>query len=253
MRTWVALAALSVGVWLAGAAWADGCFFGRSAPPVEPNQAALLYLDQGQETMVLQVRYQGDGTEDFGWVVPVPARPTFSEASKDLFPELARYTRPRLARQQEWTLTKGRSMGAVMQGGVRVVEETQVGAYKITVLSADAPGALEKWLQDHQYHLPDHARPILAEYIRKKWFFVATQIDPGAVAAPVLNQMRQAGYTITRLETMPEELAEQVVRQAEMGSCQVHRFSQQTSPHGTLGQGGSGRRRPTWSICATGR
>jgi hypothetical protein len=58
--------------------WADGKFYSyEEIPPEIPYQRALLAFAGGQETMVLQSKYQvtASQTASVGWVVPVPSVP----------------------------------------------------------------------------------------------------------------------------------------------------------------------------------
>ncbi|UCC67850.1 MAG: DUF2330 domain-containing protein, partial [Armatimonadota bacterium] len=147
---------------LCSGAWADGTFFSAADDVREPNQKALLWLDGGRETLILQVKYKA-AAGDFGWVVPVPGRPKLETAPTELFLELARITRP-----SGTSVVRGR--GGIRQGiqaeaGVTVVEELEVGPYEATVLAASDPEALARWLRSAGYKMPEGAGEVLETYV----------------------------------------------------------------------------------------
>jgi len=168
---------------------ADGCFV---APPFvwnkakdinEPTQKAILVFAAGHEDLILQVKYNGP-VRAFGWLVPVPSRPTVQAGSMECFYELSRYTQehwePRLVAADQ---TRGRSVTPMSAAAgpppppVQVIEIKTVGAYEVAVLSAAEPGSLEKWLADNQFAFPKDKASVIDDYIRRHWYFVAVKID----------------------------------------------------------------------------
>ena len=88
----------------AGSARADGKMYWReNVPPSIPYQRAVIFFQDGVETLVLQSKYQMPGPGEaapIGWVVPVPAVPELASVSADhaasIFDDLARSTAPRV-------------------------------------------------------------------------------------------------------------------------------------------------------------
>ncbi len=86
---------LAAGFWLARA---DGKVF---APPEAkaqvriPSQSALLSWSNGIETLAIETRFIGQGT-NFAWVVPLPAVPEIREATRGLFPTLREQFQPKV-------------------------------------------------------------------------------------------------------------------------------------------------------------
>ena len=148
----------------------------------EPAQKAIIVYDAGQEDLVLQVKYEGP-LDQFGWLVPVPERPTVRRGSMKCFYELSRFTQ----RQQQlrlWKRSRAASYGtddpsASGPPPVNVVETETVGAYDIAVLSAKDSGALEKWLDDNHFYIPPDKSNVLDAYIQMHWYFVAVKINLG--------------------------------------------------------------------------
>ena len=183
------LLGLLYGMASASIARADGCFV---APPFvwdkhrdinEPTQKAILLYDSGQEDMILQVKYDGP-VDQFGWLVPVPSKPSVQPGSMESFYALSRYT------QEHWEPSTPTTRGEAMDnasalgsaGGpppepVKVVEIKTVGAYEVAVLSATEPGSLENWLTANQFSFPKEKADVIDEYVSNHWYFVAIKID----------------------------------------------------------------------------
>jgi len=178
---------LTTGGFAPGTVRADGCFV---APPFvwdkakdinEPTQKAILVYADGHEDLILQVKYQGP-VEEFGWLVPVPDRPTVQPGSLQCFYELSRYT------QEHWeprpmsaTMGMSDASPALAGGGppppVQVIEIKTVGAYEVAVLSASTPGSLEDWLAANQFAFPKAKAAVIDDYVRRHWYFVAIKIN----------------------------------------------------------------------------
>lgn len=77
----------------------DGKFFPEKVykvPPSIPSQRALLIYKDGVETLVIESALQGEG-KNFGWVIPVPAKPTeFAKASAGFLDTLSLNLQPKI-------------------------------------------------------------------------------------------------------------------------------------------------------------
>lgn len=61
--------------------------------------------------------------------------------------------------------------------GVTVEKEVVVGSYAVSVLRADAPDDLDKWLRDNGFSpLPKEAEPVVADYIGHGWCFCVARV-----------------------------------------------------------------------------
>jgi len=169
----------------AAAALADGAFVWRKGVDLhEPQQKAVLYWHAGREVMVLQVKYEGPA-EDFGWVVPLPARPEV-EAIKPAdspFAELSRYTQVR----DRWGL---RGMAPPDDEAVTVLDRKIAGVYDVAVLAATDAGALSAWLEKHGFAFPRERQDVLDHYVRKGWVYAAMRIDPKQLAGDEVKKLR---------------------------------------------------------------
>jgi hypothetical protein len=190
---------------------ADGAFAkGPSAAYrklAEPNQKAFLMMDGGTETLILQVKYEGE-VEDFGWIVPVPSRPKTKPGTGRLFFELALLTTPLQA-----SSGKGGKGGMGGSGaGVYVVEHALVGPYDATVLAATDPNALAGWLRQHDYMLPGGAEDVLKSYVDRDWYYVALRIR---VKRDLLPKLRRIDPGVRSLDQAPERLAGHIIALTE--------------------------------------
>jgi len=71
--------------------------------------------------------------------------------------------------------------------GITIKAAKRVGSYDVTVLSAEAPGALGEWLETNGFAaLGDEDRAVVADYIAKKWCFFAAKLarEEGGEAIP---------------------------------------------------------------------
>jgi hypothetical protein len=83
---------------------ADGKVFARVGPdPTMPDQQALIHFDGRVQTLAIETRFEGEGT-DFAWVVPLPSIPEISAATTGLFPTLRAVFAPELADPSEGPL-----------------------------------------------------------------------------------------------------------------------------------------------------
>ena len=62
---------------------------------------------------------------------------------------------------------------------VEVISQEVVGPYETVIVRSDKPKALESWLRDHGYALPDSILPIIEAYTKEKLDFVALRLRPG--------------------------------------------------------------------------
>jgi len=183
-------------------AQADGCFVWHKGVDLhEPQQKAVLYWLRGREVMILQVKYEGPA-EEFGWVVPVPARPQVEalEPEDSPFAELSLYTQRRL----RWGL-KGGGVAAEKET-VTVLERKVAGVFDVAVLAAGDAGALAGWLQKHGFAFPPERQDVLDHYVRKRWVYVAMRIDPKQLASDEVRKLRTGELQPIRLAFPAREM-----------------------------------------------
>ncbi len=177
---------LSVGLChFAAPALGDGGF----APPAdytgkdltEPSQRAVIVHDNGIQSLMLFVDYHG-GARNFAWIVPCAAKPHVSVTDSAIFKEATKYHH-HLAFEAWKEEMKRTPMDRGSGGGgpgpepkVTLHETKILGDYKIAVLSAVEGDALTKWLNRNGYRVPKGLGPVIAEYVKEKWYFAAVKV-----------------------------------------------------------------------------
>jgi hypothetical protein len=185
---------------------ADGGVFPPHKTDVAmPAQKAIIVYDaeRGHEDLILSVdllsgsRTGGErpvvvpatptaeeGAASAAWVVPLPSLPEVKAASPLWFSLLNYRTRPEIEFHEEIVYVRGEvEKGIEKEAGVELLSREQVGVYDVSILSADEPGALLEWLNEHGYAFPEEGGPLLDAYVKEGgWYFVAARVIPGESA-----------------------------------------------------------------------
>ena len=182
---------------------------GESSLFNDATQAVLMRV--GQRTVLsMQNNYQGP-PENFAMVIPVPTvlqQENVQTLSADLFAKIDTLSAPRLVEywemdpcepdyygemDSEVAAPESDEAGDGGGGSVTVEAEFTVGEYDIVILGTDDSTALESWLSDNEYSIPEGAGPYLEPYVQSgMYFFVArvnseevTMNDGNAVLSPL--------------------------------------------------------------------
>lgn len=158
---------------------ADGCFvwrWNKKRDITEPSQKALVCYKDGNETLVLQVKFSGTASE-FGWLVPVPSKPVIKalEDNENPFPQLSYYNQKR-RNKREKRLSKSGFGGKDTEKRTVVLEHSFKGVYETAILSSNSSKSLQNWLKTHEFNISEEAKIILDDYINRKWLFAAFKI-----------------------------------------------------------------------------
>jgi hypothetical protein len=238
IRNSVALGAAALaGALLAAppAARACGGFFCNNQAIDQSGENILfVHNDDGTVTTVVQILYQGP-SDEFAWILPVPAEPEVDVGTDALFRQLAQATAPRF---QTRTVVEGecrvepgcggyddrfdtegpRAGGAADAGagppsddGVDVRLRANVGPYDVAVLAAGDADALRTWLRDNDYLIPEEAGAELDHYVALDHFFVALRLQKdrgaGEIQPIVLRSSNDEPcipIRLTRIATVPD-------------------------------------------------
>src|SRR4051812_38029017 len=197
-KTLLTLPLLALPLLVAGPEQADSacCYFAAKDKDVlQPAQKAFLTWDAAEkvETFTVQPKFEGNA-EDFGMVIPTPAKPKLDEMPRDFFKELAVYT---ILKKREKPHSKllpvpvrefarnaaaaPLAAGAAGEGKprtstVKVLEAGVVGNLDYKVIEAGRADDLYAWLKENKYSYSGD-ESTLDFYIKKAWLFTVMKID----------------------------------------------------------------------------
>ncbi len=203
---------LSIGVLMAAVAAAGdarsfcGFYVSGADTKLTNNATQVVMMRDGQRTVLsMQNNYQGP-PQDFAMVIPVPvvlhkenvktlARQVFDHVDALTAPRLVEYWEqdpcPRPMPMEAMDRMRGAMMApptAMASGGgpgapppVKIEAQFSVGEYDIVVLSATDSTALDTWLHQNGYKIPDGAEPYLRPYVQMGMKFFVAKVDVSKV------------------------------------------------------------------------
>ncbi|MFK7984682.1 MAG: DUF2330 domain-containing protein [Sandaracinaceae bacterium] len=220
----------------APAAACGGFFCNNQAIDQSGENILFSYNADGTITTVVQILYTGP-SEEFAWILPVPAEPTVDVGTDTLFQQLGQSTVPRFTTDREttgtcrsqpscrgywddrgWGPESEDSFGAAADAGVAPPSDpdvdvrlrANVGPYDVAVLAAGSADALREWLDDNGYLIPESAAGELDHYVELDHFFVALRLqknrDAGEIQPIVLTSASDEPcipIRLTRIATVP--------------------------------------------------
>jgi len=168
-----------------------GCF----VPPEESTQVTghrmIMSIGQDQSTLYDQIEYVGS-PESFAWVLPIKGQVDIGVSSDLVFNQLGFDTAVSIAPPpldcpayyncgptDNFGTAGSATSASGGAGEVEVIAQEVVGPYETVQLSANDPIALQKWLADHGYNLPQDIEPLIASYVNEKFNFLAVKLVPG--------------------------------------------------------------------------
>ncbi len=205
-------------------AWACGGFF-CSTQPVDQSAERILYIQhEGKITVHVQISYSGDD-DSFSWILPVQAVPKLGIGSDSVFQVLEQTTSPLF--MLDWVPKDGcyggnpcefdASTGGPPNGtqggakGVTILDQQNVGPYESTTLTGDSAEAVLKWLNDNKYLQPKESKPLIEQYLKQKFVFLALRLQKDKSAgdlAPIVLTMDEPSpclpLRLTQLAAKPD-------------------------------------------------
>lgn len=149
--------------------------------------------------------------ESFGFIVPVPSKPTLSETQEEIFSHVEKEIRVRnvvipfgfwtweiaSAFVDKFTYSEG-MIGRNIRNfdidgapdSLSVIEERDVAGFKATVLQAKNTKVLLEWLSDNEFLSRPEFEQWLDYYVRNDWYIVAFKYDASQNSeslAPVIS------------------------------------------------------------------
>ena len=173
-----------------------GCFVPAEDATVVTDHRMILSVGNDESTLYDQIRYQGLPTE-FAWVLPISGEATVGLSADTLFSTIGGFTqttvvappqncppRPSCEGDDETSYTSGQDSASASPapnaGGVTVTKEENVGPYATVQLQSTDAEALNKWLADNKFTVPADVKPVIAQYVKENFNFLALKLRPGA-------------------------------------------------------------------------
>jgi hypothetical protein len=190
-----ALGAALALAWVAGPgrvpdAHACGCFAppDPTTPIVQAGERILFAMQDGVVTAHIQIQYSGSA-EEFAWLVPMPAVPTLSLGTDELFTQVIQTTQPRYRLVTSFPDTcappppapppPSSGIPGDDDGGSPVVTVDTIGPYDYAVLRADDKQPMLDWLAENRYFVPAGTDTAVDPYIRPGGYFLALKLKSG--------------------------------------------------------------------------
>lgn len=145
---------------------------------------ALLSFDGARERLLVQVGFGGSGGEGFGWLLPLPSSPEIDEASNEPLVAALESTRPPPRDDSVPSVFPevcacGGGDDETAAGGVQHLGTEVVGGLRFDTI-AGSPGAVDVYLERHDFNLDPHQRSAIREYMTRDWVIVTATVAPGA-------------------------------------------------------------------------
>ncbi|WP_405901552.1 DUF2330 domain-containing protein [Streptomyces sp. NBC_00727] len=169
------------------------------------RETSAVGWDGSTEQIVMQLSVRGNAP-DAAWIMPVPHRATVELGDAALFTELGAITAPVheerhyfWPRGEDWPFhgsDGGAGDRAAAPGAaapVDVVGRERLGPFDVARLTATDPEALEGWLKENGFELPDRLATALRPYVEQKWEYVAVRLAPeerGSLLSGTLEPLR---------------------------------------------------------------
>ena len=208
-------------------AQACGGFFCNNIPVEQSGEQILFKVDGEDIRAYIRIFYQGEA-EDFAWVVPVASQPEVGVGTDIVFNRLDQLTRPTFNLKSDigtdqcgmWGWGGGDFNEAVPgmadaeangRAPVTILEQSAVGPYNYTILSATDAGALVAWLNENEYDQPPESTPLIEHYVENEMFFVALKLQSDKSAgdiAPLILDFQEASpcvpLVLTQIAATPD-------------------------------------------------
>jgi hypothetical protein len=181
-----------------------GFYVGGADAKLYNSATQVVLLREGARTVLsMQNNYQGP-PENFAMVVPVPIvlqKENVKTLPREVFDRIDKLSAPRLVQYWEQDpcdhprgSLRFKSMeeapaaasmpvptAAAGQPLVRIEAQFAVGEYEIVILSAEDSSALDAWLHQNHYHIPEGAEPVLRPYVQMGSKFFVAKVDSAKV------------------------------------------------------------------------
>ncbi|MFJ2088248.1 DUF2330 domain-containing protein [Streptomyces sp. NPDC087901] len=189
---------------LVAPAYACGCgamVVHRDSQVSVDRETSVVGWDGSTEQIVMRLTVRGNAPEA-AWIMPVPHRATVELGDASLFSELQTLTAPVSAtrhyfwpRAKDWPFggsdsrSGDRAAAPAAAAPVEVVGRERLGPFDVARLAATDPTALEGWLKENGFDLPDRLATALRPYVEQKWEYVAVRLAPQESGSPLSGEL----------------------------------------------------------------
>lgn len=172
-----------------------GCFVPPEDATVVTDHRMILSVAQGQSTLYDQIRYQGL-PQEFAWVLPISGEATVGLSADTLFSTIGGFTQTTVVAPPQNCPSPPSGCGGDFEaasesrgaaGGpqaaptdVTVTKVENVGPYATVQLQSENAEALNQWLADNKFSVPADVKPVIAQYVKEHFNFLAMKLRPGA-------------------------------------------------------------------------
>jgi hypothetical protein len=77
-------------------------------------------------------------------------------------------------------------------GNVEVIQTTKAGLYDVSIIKANEAAAVTEWLTPNGFACPPSAKPVIDDYIKDNWCFLAAKVSPEATGEVTHHPLRVA-------------------------------------------------------------
>jgi len=154
----------------------------------------LLSVSTTQTTLYDQIQYVGSPSS-FAWVLPIHGTVAVGLSADVLFDSVDAVTATEITPPPSSCAVCGFRGGASSGSGggfggpaggatganapvVVVTQQMNVGPYATVQLQSTDPTALNNWLTQNGYNIPDDVKPVIAEYVTEGFSFLAMKLLP---------------------------------------------------------------------------
>lgn len=169
------------------------CFVPPKVDTQVTGHLMIFSTSMAQTTLYDQIEYVGN-PESFSWVLPIHGQVDVNLSADAMFaflhaassvqvlPPPLNCPQPPDGCDYELDGSNG-GVGASGTGGdpsgVTILTQEVVGPYETVQLEAKDPMALQTWLSDHGYVIPDDIKPVVDAYQQEGFGFLAMKLVPG--------------------------------------------------------------------------
>jgi hypothetical protein len=170
------------------------CIQPNETPSVVTDHRMIFSISKDQSTLYDQIRYSGSPSS-FGWVLPVVGDVEVGVSSDLVFAALDQNTQTQIFAPPQncppipQACLQNRGQLGYADGGyapsaagdsVTVLQRKVVGPYDTVILKATEPTALFDWAQKNGFVISDDSKPVVAEYQKENFNFLAVKLVPSA-------------------------------------------------------------------------